>query len=64
MSGKILGIPTDEKYDYEFMVVMTREDGNFDFHSNHETAIAFKIAEKVGGVVCHNVRVSHKRLKA
>lgn len=63
MANRILGIPTDEKYDYEFMVVIAREDGDFDFHSNHETAIAFKVAEDVGGVVCHNVRISRKQLK-
>ena len=63
MSGKILGVPINEKYDYEFMVVIEREDGDFNFHSNHETAIAFKVAEDVGGIVCHNVRISHKQLK-
>lgn len=58
-----LGIPKDEKYDYEFMVVFKREDGDFDWHSNHETAKAFQVAEEVGGIVCHNIRISHKELK-
>lgn len=61
--GKVFGIPVDEKYDYEFMVVIPRGDGNFNFHSNHETAVAFAIATEVGGLVFHNVRIARKQLK-
>lgn len=63
MVGRILGIPKDEKYDYEFMVVFAREDGDFDWHSSYENPIAYDVATQVGGVVVHNIRVTKKKLK-
>lgn len=58
--NKILNVPKD-KYEYEFMVVFPREDGDFEWHSNHETMEAYDVAKKVGGVVVHNVRISYKK---
>lgn len=61
MAGKIIGVSKDEKFDYEFMVVFAREDGDFDWHSSYETVRAFDVAKEVGGVVVHNIRVSGKK---
>lgn len=58
--NKILGVPKSE-YEYEFMVVKPTEDGDFRWFSNHKTAEAYRVAEEVGGVVVHNVRVSGKK---
>lgn len=63
-NGMILGIPTDDQFEYEFMVVIPRNDGNFDWHSNHETELAYDVAEVVGGAVVHNLRIAHKEKKS
>lgn len=60
--NKILNVPNDQ-YDYEFMVAIQNSDGDFEWHSNHETAEAYDVAKEIGGVVIHNVRISHKKLK-
>lgn len=63
MQGQILGIP-QSKYDYEFMVATKTENGNFQFHSNHEHYDdAEKSAKEIGGIIIHNVKVAHKQLK-
>ena len=61
--ANIIGQP-DREYEYEFTVVTEREDGDFDWYGDYETAqIAYDVAARIGGIVAHNVRVSHKRLK-
>ena len=50
--GKIIGIPPSE-WEYEFMVVKPREDGNFDW--------VVKIED--GCIIAHNIRIAHKQLK-
>lgn len=61
MSKRILGIPEDDEYDYEFMVTIEKDDC-FEWVSNHENAWeAEKTAEKCGGIVVHNLRIAHKK---
>lgn len=63
MANQILGIPKDD-YEYEFMVVVRREDYNYDFIANFEDGFeAEQLASKIGGGVVHNVRIAHKQLK-
>lgn len=60
MSNFILNKPKTE-YNYEFMVIKSREDGNYDWVANYEFAgPAYDHAKEIGGVVAHNVRVRHK----
>lgn len=60
---KIIGEPK-EIYEYEFMVVKLLLNGDYKFHSNHEYAeTAYSTAKEVGGVVLHNVRITHKKLR-
>lgn len=62
---KILGIPQDIKYDYEFMIVTKDCFGNYHFHSNHEQCYdAEKEANRIDGIIIHNLRVSGKKLKS
>ena len=50
--GGIIGIPPSE-WEYEFMAVKPREDGNFDW--------VVKIED--GCVITHNIRIAHKQSK-
>lgn len=60
---KIIGKPEGE-YEYEFMVVTETVDKNFMWHASYEDAQpAYEHAKLMGGMVAHNVRVSHKKLK-
>ena len=57
--GEIIGIPPSE-WEYEFMVVKPREDGNFDWAANYEN-----YPEKIedGCIITHNVKIAHKQSK-
>lgn len=58
---KILGIP-EQEYEYEFMVVTKREDGDFDWYGSYCTSqIACDVAERVNGIICHNLRISGRK---
>lgn len=62
MSKRILGIPEDDEYDYEFMVVKEKED-HFEWVSNHENwDEADKASKECEGanVIVHNLRIAHK----
>lgn len=61
--NKIIGCP-EGKYEYEFMVVTETENKDFMWRGNYEDAqAAYEYAKLIGGMVAHNVRVSHKKLK-
>lgn len=65
MSSEIIGIPTDDKYNYEFMVVRSLPSGDFQWLANFEDGwLAEKYALANDGAVAHNVRISHKELKS
>lgn len=60
---KILGIPEDD-YDYEFMVVTKLDNGDYQWHSNHTSAVAYDVVKNVpNGMVAHNLRISGKQLR-
>lgn len=64
MQGKIVGLPQGEQYDYEFMVVLPLDDGNYEWYGNYEWAHeAEQRAKEVEGTIVHNVRIAHKQLK-
>lgn len=62
MYKQIFGIPKDEQYEYEYVVVFPRTDGNFDFYKNYETIEAYNEARRVGAAVIHNPKIHHKKL--
>lgn len=65
MSSKIIGIPTDDKYNYEFMAVRSLPSGDFQWLANFEDGwLAEKYALANDGAVVHNVRITHKELKS
>lgn len=54
----------NDKYEYEFSVVLPIGNDNYLWHSDYTDAYkAEKVALEVGGVVAHNVRISGKREK-
>ena len=57
--GEIIGIPPSE-WEYEFMVIKSREDGNFDWVANYEN---YPVKIEDGCVITHNIRIAHKQLK-
>lgn len=61
--GAIIGRPASE-YDYEFMVIVPTNGGQYQWIADYEDANpAYNKAEEIGGVVAHNVRISHKKLR-
>ena len=56
---EIIGIPPSE-WEYEFMVVKPREDGNFGWVANYEN---YPVEIKDGCVITHNIGIAHKQLK-
>ncbi len=63
-TGRILGNP-DSEYEYEFQVVLPREDGNFDWVGNYTDAnAAGKEAAKANGAIVHNVRIQGRKRRA
>lgn len=60
--GAIVGRPESD-YAYEFMVVIPLHGGEYQWVGDYEDADpAYAKAQEVGGVVAHDVRISHKKL--
>ena len=57
--GEIIGIPPS-KWEYEFMVVKPREDGDFYWVANYEN-YPEKIEDRC--IITHNVKIAHKQSK-
>ena len=56
---EIIGIPPSG-WEYEFMVIKPRKDGNFDWVANYEN-YSVKIEDRY--IITHNIRIAHKQLK-
>ena len=56
---EIIGIPPSE-WEYEFMAVKPREDGNFDWVANYEN---YPVKIEDGCIITHNIRIAHKQSK-
>lgn len=60
--GAIIGRPESD-YEYEFMVIVPTNGGQYQWIADYEDADpAYEKAQEVGGVVAHNVRIAHKKL--
>lgn len=62
MRNVIVGRPESD-YEYEFMVIVPANGGQYRWIADYEDADpAYEKAQEIGGVVAHNVRITHKKL--